>query len=82
MFYAFIVACAAYANLEVDRSNCLTFQDTLGPYQTFELCAERAEEMIAFAIEGNARLSIMSVLGKPPIIYVEGICSEDESELV
>lgn len=81
MFFAFIVACAA-TNLEVDRSNCLTFQDTLGPYQTFELCSERAEEMIAFATEGNARLFIMSILGKPPIIYVEGICSEDESELV
>jgi hypothetical protein len=79
MFYAFVVVCAATSSFEIDYSNCIDMQDTLGSYSTFELCAVRAEEMVA-AVEGTARLSIMSMLGKPPLIYIEGMCSRDESE--
>lgn len=81
MFYAFIIACAA-TNIEVDRSNCLTFGDTRGPYQKIESCSERTQEMISFvSSEGTVRNSIRTVLGWPPFVYVEGICVEDPSEM-
>jgi hypothetical protein len=47
MFKTIVIACAL-----ADMTNCITFIDTRGPYQTFAQCQARAYEM------GNAIMEI------------------------
>jgi hypothetical protein len=80
MFHAFVIACAANFNMEIDESRCIMFEDAWGPYKTEENCVIRANQMVKDAGEGNMNLVITSILGYPPFVYAEGHCKPPEGE--
>jgi hypothetical protein len=82
MFHAFVIACAANLNMEIDRSSCIILEDTWGPYKTEEHCIIRANQMYDEAREANLNLLIMMSLNYPPFIYSESHCRVSEGETV
>jgi len=80
MFHAFVIACAASLNMEIDRSSCIMFEDTWGPYKTEDHCMIRANQMYDEARESELNLLIIMSLNYPPFIYSESHCTVSEGE--
>jgi hypothetical protein len=80
MFHAFVIACAANLNMEIDRSSCIILEDTWGPYKTEEHCIIRANQMYDEAREANLNLLIMMSLNYPSFVYSESRCRVLEGE--
>jgi hypothetical protein len=80
MFYAFILVCAANLNMEVDTTNCASFEDTWGPYNTETNCKIRANQMVSESKQDDIIFLFSSILGFPPSIYVQGYCSSPTDE--
>ena len=80
MFHAFVIACAASLNMEIDESKCVMFEDAWGPYKTEENCEIRASQMVDESINGNMTPIIFMMLNYPQMIYAEGHCKPPEGE--
>ena len=80
MFHAFVIACAANLNMEIDRSSCIILEDAWGPYKTEEHCIVRANQMYDEVSEVDLNLLITMSLNYPPLIYTESLCRILEGE--
>lgn len=75
MFYAFVIACAANANFEVDVGNCYRMDDTWGPYVTELNCNIRSNQINQEVLNGTLKQSTLDALGSPEMIYSEPHCT-------
>jgi hypothetical protein len=82
MFHAFVIVCAVNLTMEIDRSRCLSFEDTWGPFRTEENCMIRANQMSRESSEGDMNTIITRMLNYPPMIYSEGHCFRTQDEYV
>lgn len=80
MFEAFILVCAVSANMEIDTSNCMTFQDDWGPYYTGENCNIRISQMVDETTKEDMNAYISKLLNYPDFIYSYGYCLPSEEE--
>lgn len=82
MFHAFVIVCAASFNMEIDEANCISFEDTWGPYITEENCTIRANQIVDELVRGEMNPIISTILKYPQMIYAEGHCRKLEGQQV
>ena len=82
MFEAFVLVCAVSANMEIDQTNCIIFQDEWGPYVTEENCDIRTSQMVNETLNVEMNFYISKLLGYPPFLYAQSYCSYPEGEPV
>lgn len=80
MFEAFLIVCASSFGFDVDRSNCITLEDSLGPFRTEENCYIRTEQMSAEVLEGILNEPVFYILNNPDLIFVEQYCEKNEND--
>lgn len=76
MFSAFVIACAANINLEVNDDMCLRYTDSWGPYKTEENCAIRAKQLHIEITEGVLKEFVFLDLNNPAHIIAIGFCEK------
>lgn len=72
MFYAFVIACAAQFNTQLDNSYCAQITDSWGPYKTEENCEIRKNQMMNEILNRDGY--IFQLLNYPDMIQLEGHC--------
>lgn len=82
MFHAFIIVCAASFSGEVDRTRCVIFDDTWGPYITKENCDIRANQMLNDIKKDNLSIMIAMMLEFPSMLYSQGRCVSVHGEAI
>ena len=76
MFEAILIVCASSFALEVDRKNCITLNDSYGPFRTEENCYIRTQQIADDILYGDMNEPIFYILKEPDLVFVEQFCEK------